>query len=123
MEELKRICQDRNSAEYDSVSEALKHLALCHEVIIDPSTGKYNASSPDEQALVDGAAVCGFKFYSRDSDMIIEIKIEATQEKLKYKLLNILPFNSTRKRMSVVVNDLQTDQIVLLCKGADSIIE
>ena len=40
---------------------------------------------------------------------------------LKYKLLNILEFNSTRKRMSVIVQDSQ-GRILLLCKGADSII-
>ena len=49
MRELTNLCFDaRISKEYDSVSETLKHLALCHEVIIDPTTGKYNASSPDE---------------------------------------------------------------------------
>jgi len=41
----------------------------------------------------------------------------------KFKLLNVLEFNSTRKRMSVVVKDLDDDRIVLLTKGADSVIE
>ena len=42
---------------------------------------------------------------------------------MRYELLNTLEFNSTRKRMSVVVRDCQTQQISILCKGADSIIK
>jgi phospholipid-translocating ATPase len=42
-------------------------------------------------------------------------------KELKYKLLNVLEFNSTRKRMSVIV-ETSKGQILLLTKGADSII-
>ena len=44
-------------------------------------------------------------------------------EILQYKLLNTLEFTSARKRMSVVLEDLQTNKLVLLTKGADSVIE
>jgi len=37
-------------------------------------------------------------------------------------LLDVLEFNSTRKRMSVILKDNQTNQIKLYCKGADNII-
>lgn len=37
-----------------------------------------------------------------------------------YKILNVLEFNSTRKRMSVIVKD-EDGKILLLSKGADSI--
>lgn len=40
----------------------------------------------------------------------------------KYKLLNVIEFDSTRKRMSVVVKT-EEDKILVICKGADSIIE
>lgn len=36
----------------------------------------------------------------------------------EYKILNLLEFNSTRKRMSVVVRD-ESGQLMLMCKGAD----
>ena len=39
----------------------------------------------------------------------------------KYELLNISEFNSTRKRMSCVFR-FPDNRIVLMCKGADSII-
>lgn len=35
-----------------------------------------------------------------------------------YKILNVLEFNSARKRMSVIVQD-EDGKILLLCKGAD----
>jgi magnesium-transporting ATPase (P-type) len=35
-----------------------------------------------------------------------------------YTLLNVLEFNSTRKRMSVIVKD-EEGRILLMCKGAD----
>ncbi len=40
----------------------------------------------------------------------------------KFKLLYKMPFNSTRKRMSVIVYDPDDQKYKLYCKGADSII-
>lgn len=50
--------------------------------------------------------------------MIVD-KIE--NRTLKYKLLNVCEFTSTRKRMSCIFSD-PNDNIILMCKGADSII-
>lgn len=36
----------------------------------------------------------------------------------EYRLLNLLEFNSSRKRMSVIVRN-EDGEILLLCKGAD----
>lgn len=40
----------------------------------------------------------------------------------RYKLLQVIEFDSTRKRMSVIVRTPE-GKILILCKGADSIIE
>ena len=48
--------------------------------------------------------------------------IDFRGKKLKYKLLNLIEFNSTRKRMSIVV-ETPDGKIKCLCKGADSIIQ
>ena len=40
----------------------------------------------------------------------------------KYKLLNVIEFDSTRKRMSVILRTPE-NKILVICKGADSIIE
>ena len=80
----------------------LLHLAVCHTVVIDKQKGVYNAASPDELALVDGAKQQGFEFIGREPDNILVIK-DSQGYTLKYKVLNVLEFNSTRKRMSVIV--------------------
>jgi magnesium-transporting ATPase (P-type) len=40
----------------------------------------------------------------------------------KYKLLNLIEFDSDRKRMTVVVRT-PDKRVLVICKGADSIIE
>lgn len=80
----------------------------------------YNASSPDELALVNGARHLGFFFRERDEDN--NMVCETWDGVKKYKLLNLIEFDSTRKRMTVVVRTPE-NQILVICKGADSIIE
>ena len=103
-------------------------LGLCHTIIadkkVDKNTGEsyvsYNASSPDELALVNGARHLGFFFRERDesNNMICE-----TWDGIrKYKVLNLIEFDSTRKRMTVVVRTPES-RILVITKGADSIIE
>ena len=58
----------------------------------------------------------------KDPEGVISIERKRDGAVLRFALLNTLEFNSTRKRMSVILRDLQTESIVLLCKGADSII-
>ncbi|KNC97846.1 phospholipid-translocating P-type ATPase, flippase [Spizellomyces punctatus DAOM BR117] len=98
-------------------------LALCHTVLPPKRTNnsviEYAAQSPDEQALVTGAKNCGFTFLDRKLD---EVTIDVLGEIRKYRVLNILEFTSSRKRMSVIVKDERDGKIWLLCKGADSVI-
>lgn len=55
-------------------------LAVCHTVIVEKKgeISSYNASSPDELALVNGAKFLGFNFVGRDEDdnIIIDAPIE-----------------------------------------------
>ncbi|KAJ3291854.1 hypothetical protein HK104_005773, partial [Borealophlyctis nickersoniae] len=112
----------------DHIREFFTHLAVCHTVLApkfeasssSSSTTEivYNAQSPDEQALVAGAKDAGFTFIGRAQD---EVTVDVMGTVRKFRVLNILEFNSTRKRMSVVVRD-EEGRIVLLCKGADSVI-
>ncbi|KAI3812670.1 hypothetical protein L1987_17382 [Smallanthus sonchifolius] len=50
-----------------------------------------------------------------------EIDPSASEVEREYKLLNLLEFSSSRKRMSVIVRD-EFGQIFLFCKGADNIL-
>ena len=81
-----------------------------------------NSASPDELALVEGAQNHGYAFKGKDGNGVISILRKRDDQILKYKLMNTLEFNSTRKRMSIIIRDLQTGAIELLCKGADSVI-
>lgn len=78
---------------------------------------EYQAQSPDENALVSAARNFEFVFKERSPD---SITISVLGKEEVYDLLCILDFNNVRKRMSVVVQ--REGKIMLLCKGADSII-
>lgn len=113
--------RDKSSENYEYIEKVLFNLALCHTIIIENKDGKvnYNASSPDELALVNAARFFGVKFADRDEDNNVFIDFKG--ERQKWKLLNLIEFNSTRKRMTVVVKDPK-GTIKVLCKGADSIL-
>lgn len=112
---------NKNNENYNFIERLLLSLAICHTVIIERKEGKlnYNASSPDELALVNAARFFGYKFFDRDEDNNVIINFKG--EMLKFQLLNLIEFNSTRKRMSVIVRD-QKGTIRCICKGADSIL-
>lgn len=78
----------------------------------------YEAESPDEAALVKAASLYGYKLLSRSPDTVtLYIPGEG---KITYEVLHVLPFDSSRKRMSVVVRRQDDSSIVMYCKGADS---
>lgn len=105
------------------IREFLTLLAVCHTVVPerDPSNPDkiiYQAASPDEGALVRGAKKLGFSFNVRTPLSVI---INAMGQEEVYEVLNVLEFNSTRKRMSVVIRTPE-GKIKLYCKGADTVI-
>ncbi|KAL0077663.1 hypothetical protein F4703DRAFT_1880396 [Phycomyces blakesleeanus] len=113
-------------AKDDLQSTALIHffltLGLCHTVMAEKTEDdniEYKAQSPDEAALVGTARDLGFVFLGRESNIL---SIDVMGELQTFELLNVLEFNSTRKRMSVILRPTDSDKIVLLCKGADSVI-
>ncbi|XP_037655795.1 probable phospholipid-transporting ATPase IH isoform X2 [Choloepus didactylus] len=85
-----------------------------------PDSGKscvYISSSPDEVALVEGIQRLGFT-YLRLKDNYMEI-LNRDNDIERFELLEILSFDSVRRRMSVIVKSA-TGEIYLFCKGADS---
>ncbi|OQR99768.1 phospholipid-transporting ATPase [Achlya hypogyna] len=98
------------------------HLAVCHTVIPERREGSdevtLSASSPDEQALVSGAGFFGYEFTNRNPGRAYLRVRGATVE---YELLDVLEFNSARKRMSTVVRD-PSGALLLFTKGADVVI-
>ncbi|XP_034737678.1 probable phospholipid-transporting ATPase VA [Etheostoma cragini] len=81
---------------------------------------RYEAESPDEAALVYAARAYKCSLVGRLPD---QVTVELPHlGKLSFELLHTLGFDSTRKRMSVVVRHPLTDQITVYTKGADSAI-
>ncbi|KAK5174615.1 aminophospholipid translocase [Saxophila tyrrhenica] len=101
----------------------LQLLSTCHTVIPEtnsekPGVIKYQAASPDEGALVDGAVQLGYKFTARKPKAVT---IVSDGQEYEFELLAVCEFNSTRKRMSCIFR-CPDGKIRCFCKGADTVI-
>lgn len=104
-------------------------LSLCHSVLTerskeDPEVIEIKAQSPDEESLVKTARDMGFNFIGNTKKGMI-VEVQGVQK--EFQVLNILEFNSSRKRMSCIIKvpgERPGDEpkALLLCKGADSVI-
>ncbi|KAJ1967498.1 hypothetical protein IWQ62_001819 [Dispira parvispora] len=80
----------------------------------------YRAESPDESALVKAAKNFGFTFLGRRKD---KVNVDILGKPYTFTQLAVLEFNSTRKRMSVLLRrPAPWNDIILCCKGADNVI-
>ncbi|KAK3432482.1 hypothetical protein EUGRSUZ_E04360 [Eucalyptus grandis] len=116
-----------NSNVYD-ITMFFRVMALCHTGIpIEDDQAdklKFEAESPEEVAFLITSQELGFQFCKRTQSVMVLKELDPDLGgivKREYKLLNLLEFSSSRKRMSVIVST-EDGQIFLLCKGADSII-
>jgi phospholipid-transporting ATPase len=112
----------RGGKQADLIDRFATVLAVCHTVIPEwsESAGRveYQASSPDEAALVVAAELWGFAFTTRTPKSVsIDSRARGVEE---FELLSVLEFNSDRKRQSVVVRDPR-GRLMLWTKGADSV--
>lgn len=99
----------------------LQVLSICHTIHVEADADeKYQASSPDEFSFVKFCAKIGIDFDGdfKDEYSSYQVRVIKYKNKIyKYQLLNVLEFDSERKRMSVIVRDLLENRILLLCKG------
>jgi phospholipid-transporting ATPase len=118
--EVLRQRSEENTQEGAVIRQFLNLLAVCHTVIPEVKDGKmvYQASSPDEAALVQGAEILGYRFHTRKPKSVF---IDVNGQDQEYEILNVCEFNSSRKRMSTVVR-CPDGKIRLFCKGADTVI-
>lgn len=80
----------------------------------------YEAESPDELTLVNAAFSYDYQLVHRSPNLCVILTPDAAV--VEYEVLKILPFDSNRKCMSVVVRKQGTNDIILYTKGADSAI-
>ncbi|XP_058073824.1 phospholipid-transporting ATPase 3 isoform X4 [Magnolia sinica] len=119
----------RNESNAETCKEFFRCLAICHTVLPEgdesPEKITYQAASPDEAALVTAAKNFGFFFYRRTPTMIkvreSHVEKMGKVQDIQYEILNVLEFNSTRKRQSVICR-YPNGRLVLYCKGADTVI-
>ena len=95
----------------------LQCLATCHTVVKEKD-GTYRAESPDELALVNGAAKLECSLLERGTS---QISISMQGAKKQFEILAVNAFNSDRKRMSLLVRDVESNEYYCMCKGADNI--
>ncbi|KDQ23925.1 hypothetical protein PLEOSDRAFT_1048673 [Pleurotus ostreatus PC15] len=104
------------------VRDVVLSLALCHNVTPvtnDDGSVTYQASSPDEVAIVKWTETIGLTLVSRDRTHM-ELQTP-TGARLEFDVLDIFPFTSESKRMGIVVRDTHSGEITFLQKGADVI--
>lgn len=103
-------------------------MAVCHTVVpeqTDDGNLVYQAESPDEEALVKGAVELGLTFKQR---RVKTVTVEAAAAggnggtDITFEILARIPFDSTRKRMSLVVRMPSTGKIRIMTKGADTVV-
>ncbi|CAG9766380.1 unnamed protein product [Ceutorhynchus assimilis] len=128
-------------SETTRVKDAVQALALCHNVTptyendINDSGSitseaeadqhlqaptlevTYQASSPDEVALVHWTQEVGLTLFRRDKT---SMQLKAPDGRLmNYAILQIFPFTSETKRMGIIIKDLTSGEIMFYLKGAD----
>lgn len=83
----------------------------------DDGTITYQASSPDEVAIVRWTESVGLTLSARDRTSM-SLRTTAGQT-LSFDILEVFPFTSESKRMGIVIRDRQTGEITFYQKGAD----
>lgn len=124
-----QIRQDPRSALSQAAYEYILALAVCHTCLPekDPETGEitdFQASSPDELALVRAAQELGILVIERSTQSLtLEISHGLGQggRRETYEVLDVIEFSSKRKRMSIVVRR-PDGRLWVICKGADTIV-
>ena len=119
-----KVLKNNRHSEHANLRKFFEFMAVCHSVFpaVDNQSGNIilQASSPDELALVEASKKAGFVFFERAEGMI-KVRDELLGKEGIWDVIVEVPFNSDRKRMSVVVRNQEDRRILLMTKGADSV--
>lgn len=83
----------------------------------DDGTVTYQASSPDEVAIVAYTESVGLTLTARDRTRM-SLRTSSGHE-LHFDILDVFPFTSESKRMGIIIRDRQSGDITFYQKGAD----
>mmetsp|Transcript_17647 Transcript_17647/g.17620 ORF Transcript_17647/g.17620 Transcript_17647/m.17620 type:complete len:814 (-) Transcript_17647:47-2488(-) len=123
---LKTLTSLESKYKYDraeNIKKMVKALALCHNVSPVTEAGEtiYQASSPDEIALVKFAKDSGLNLSLRGQDYIQLTLSKGVTE--RYSILRIFPFSSARKRMGILLQHPSSTDVLFYLKGAEDIMK
>ena len=116
----KKFRRQRNKIIRDTITS----MVLCNNVTPvqdeeDPSVITYQASSPDEIALVKFAESVNMRLVGR-TDKEIKIK-DAVDHIEEFEVLANFPFSSDTKRMGIVLKNKEHNHIIYYLKGAENV--
>ena len=116
----KKFRRQRNKIIRDTITS----IVLCNNVTPiqdeeDPSIITYQASSPDEIALVKFAESVNMRLVGR-TDKEIKIK-DAVDQIEEFEVLANFPFSSDTKRMGIVLKNKKHNHIIYYLKGAENV--
>ncbi|RAL60846.1 hypothetical protein DID88_010171 [Monilinia fructigena] len=120
------------------VRDVVLALALCHNVTptIEEINGQevtsYQASSPDEIAIVKWTEAVGLRLIHRDRKGMLLQSVDTGRSVVRVRILDVFPFTSEGKRMGIVVQfldgsetsssgNLEASEIWFYQKGADTV--
>eukprot|EP01130_Rhizamoeba_saxonica_P001854 TRINITY_DN11681_c0_g1_i1.p1 TRINITY_DN11681_c0_g1~~TRINITY_DN11681_c0_g1_i1.p1 ORF type:complete len:1068 (-),score=186.53 TRINITY_DN11681_c0_g1_i1:43-3246(-) len=113
--------KNRKRSIHYQVQRTVEALALCHNVTPTFEEGSdiitYQASSPDEVALVKFTESIGLTLWHRDLHSMT-LKTPLGNE-VQYSILNVFPFSSETKRMGIIIRNEINGEIMFYMKGAD----
>jgi phospholipid-translocating ATPase len=109
--DIDMICRDMVTA-----------LAICNNVtpVYEDKQKTFQASSPDEIALVEYSCKAGVDLYQRTSNHII---LRYAETNMEFKILQIFPFTSATKKMGIIVRHSLSNKIIFYIKGAEDAIK
>lgn len=102
------------------VKDVVLALALCHNVtpvVEGDGSITYQASSPDEVAIVRWTESVGLSLVARDRTSVSLRTSDGST--LHFDILEVFPFTSESKRMGIVIRERGTGEITFYQKGAD----
>jgi len=118
------------------VRDVVLALALCHNVTptIEEENGhtitSYQASSPDEIAIVKWTEAVGLRLIHRDRKGMLLQSVDNGRPVVRVRILEVFPFTSDGKRMGIIVQfldgsetpgKLEAGEIWFYQKGADTV--
>jgi phospholipid-translocating ATPase len=122
------------------VRDVVLALAICHNVTptMEEENGHsittYQASSPDEIAIVKWTEAVGLRLLHRDRKGMVLQSVDSKRPAVRVKILEVFPFTSEGKRMGIVVqffegeesstsSNIKPGEIWFYQKGADTVMD